>query len=105
METAAFTAVYAYVLEVFIRKDYGIKKSAEIALKSIPVARGVLVIIGAAKGLSYFLIDAGIPFMLTDIVISVVSLEIRVPAFAERTPCSSSAASWTCIRRFSSCRP
>jgi tripartite ATP-independent transporter DctM subunit len=72
IETAAFTAAYAYVLEVFIRKDYGLKKSAEIALKSIPVAGGVLVIIGAAKGLAYFLIDAGIPFMLTDIVMSVV---------------------------------
>lgn len=72
IETAAFTAAYAYVLEVFVRKDYGLKKSAEIALKSIPVAGGVLVIVGAAKGLAYFLIDAGIPFMLTDFVISVV---------------------------------
>ena len=49
IETAAFTAAYAYVLEVFVRKDYGLKKSAEIALKSIPVAGGVLVIVGAAK--------------------------------------------------------
>lgn len=72
IETAAFTAVYAYVLEVFIRRDYDMKKSADIVLKSIPVAGGVLVIIGAAKGLAYFLIDAGIPFMLTDIVVSFV---------------------------------
>ncbi len=72
IETAAFTAVYAFVLEVFIRKDYTLPSAARVVLKSIPVAGGILVIIGAAKGLAYFMIDAGIPFLLTDLVVNFV---------------------------------
>ena len=72
METAALAAVYAFVLEVFIRRDYSVKAAAKIILKSIPVAGGVLIIIASAKGLAFFLIDAGIPFMLTDLVVTFV---------------------------------
>lgn len=72
IETACFAAAYSFVLEVFIRKDYSVKSAAGTALKSVPVAGGVLMIIGAAKGLAYFLIDAGIPATLTDLVISFV---------------------------------
>lgn len=72
IETASFTAAYAFVLEVFVRRDFDARTAARIALKSIPVAGGVLVIIGAAKGLAYFMIDAGIPFVLTDFVMTFV---------------------------------
>jgi len=72
IETAAFTAVYTLVLETAVRRDYSLKKAARIALKSIPVTGGVLVIIGAAKGLAYFMVDAGVPMMLAGIVASFV---------------------------------
>ncbi|WP_439647491.1 TRAP transporter large permease subunit [Brucepastera parasyntrophica] len=72
IETAAFAALYAFILEVVIRKDLTLKASLQVILKSIPVAGGVLIIIGAAKGLAYFMIDAGIPYMLTEFVISFV---------------------------------
>lgn len=72
IETAAFAAVYAFVLEVFVRRDYTLAQASGILVKSVPVAGGVLVIIGAAKGLAFFLIDAGIPFMLTDFVLAFV---------------------------------
>ncbi|HOT62285.1 MAG TPA: TRAP transporter large permease subunit [Treponemataceae bacterium] len=72
IETASFTACYAFVLEAFVRRDFSLKDAGKIALKSVPVAGGVLVIIGAAKGLAYFMIDAGIPNMLTDFVMSFV---------------------------------
>lgn len=72
IETAAFAAVYSFVLEVFIRRDYTVKSAAKVILKSIPVAGGILVIIGAAKGLAFFMIDAGVPFMLTDFVMTFV---------------------------------
>ncbi len=68
IETAAFTAIYAFILEVFVRRDFSIKEGFRISLKSIPIAGGILVIIGAAKGLSSFLIDAGIPMQLTALV-------------------------------------
>ena len=44
------------------------KTAALFVLKSIPVAGGVLIIISAAKGLAYYLIDANVPAVLTDIV-------------------------------------
>ncbi len=72
IETAAFAACYAFILEVFVRKDFAIRASARVVAKAIPIAGGVLVIIGAAKGLAYFLVDAGVPMALTDLVASVV---------------------------------
>ena len=72
IETACFAAVYSFILEVFIRKDYTLKMSAMTALKGVPVAGGVLMIVGAAKGLAFFLIDAGIPAVLTDFAVSFV---------------------------------
>ena len=68
LQTAAFTVLYTCVLEVMIRRDFSWKTAAAFILKSIPVAGGVLIIIGAAKGLAYYLIDANIPAILTDIV-------------------------------------
>ena len=75
-ETAAFTVLYSFVLEVFIRKDFNVKKSFNIILQSIPVAGGVLVIIGAAKGLALFLVYAGIPEMLSDFAITFVGSKV-----------------------------
>ncbi len=75
-ETAAFTVLYSFVLEVFIRKDLSIKKSIDVVLQSIPVAGGVLVIIGAAKGLALFLVYAGIPEMLSDFAITFVGSKV-----------------------------
>ncbi|UTC63260.1 TRAP transporter large permease subunit [Treponema sp. OMZ 787] len=75
-ETAAFTVAYAFVLEVFIRKDFNIKKAFDVILQSIPVAGGVLVIIGAAKGLALFLVYAGIPEILSELAITFVGSKI-----------------------------
>ncbi len=68
LQTAAFTVLYTCVLEIFIRRDFTVKTAALFVLKSIPVAGGVLIIISAAKGLAYYLIDANVPAVLTDIV-------------------------------------
>ena len=68
LQTAAFTVLYTCVLEIIIRRDFSWKGAAGLILKSIPIAGGVLIIIGAAKGLAYYLIDANVPALLTDIV-------------------------------------
>lgn len=68
LQTASFTVLYTCVLEVIIRRDFSWKTAGTFILKSIPVAGGVLIIIGAAKGLAYYLIDANVPAILTDIV-------------------------------------
>jgi len=76
METAAFTALYAFSLEVFFRRDFSWRKAMAVAYKSVPIAGGVLIIVGAAKALAYFLIDAGIPFTLADLVSTYVHSKI-----------------------------
>lgn len=72
-ETAAFVAVYALILEIVVRKDFSAKQAITIVLDSIPVAGGVLIIIGAAKALAYFLVYAGIPDMLSELALTYVS--------------------------------
>lgn len=72
-ETAAFSVLYAFCLEVFIRKDFTLKHCASVIAESIPIAGGVLVIIGAAKALALFLVYAGIPDLLTQFVLNYVS--------------------------------
>ncbi|QEJ96489.1 TRAP transporter permease DctM/Q [Treponema phagedenis] len=68
LQVAAFTVLFSFVMEVWIRKDFDVKKAASIILESVPIAGGVLVIVAAAKGLSFYLIDANVPDMLTGLV-------------------------------------
>ncbi len=72
-ETAAFAVIFAFALQVFIRKDCTLKESVRTIKESIPVAGGVLVIIGSAKALALFLVYAGIPDMLSEFVLAHVS--------------------------------
>ncbi len=72
-ETAAFAVIYAFILEVFIRKDFTIKQASHVILESIPTAGGVLVIIGTAKALALFLVYAGVPDMLSEFALQYVS--------------------------------
>lgn len=68
LQTASFTVLYTCILEIVIRRDFSWKDAGRLIVKNIPIAGGVLIIIGAAKGLAYYLIDANVPAMLTDIV-------------------------------------
>ena len=75
LETAAFTAFYAFCLETFIRRDFSLKEAIKIIVESVPIAGGVLVIIAASKGLAYFLVDANVPDVLTQLVTSILPSE------------------------------
>ena len=78
MQTAAFSLIYTYILETFIRRDFkddedgkkpalsSFLHSFRVVADSIPITGGVLMILGAARGLSYFLIDASVPTILSD---------------------------------------
>ena len=68
LQTASFTVLYSCVLEIIIRRDFSWKDAGQFILKNIPVAGGVLMIIAASKGLAYFLIDANVPDILTELV-------------------------------------
>lgn len=72
MEAAAFTLVYAFVLETFIRKDFNLKDGLKTIGEGIPITGGILLILASARGLSYFMIDANIPGILTDFITTFV---------------------------------
>ena len=65
VETGSIAVVYALVVEVFIHRDIKPKDIPLVFLKSIPIIGGVLIILAAARGLSFFIVDARVPMMLT----------------------------------------
>ncbi len=65
-EAAAITAVYVLLVEVVIYRDVQIKFLPELMTKSMVLVGGVLIILGAAMGLTNYLIDAEIPMQLLD---------------------------------------
>jgi tripartite ATP-independent transporter DctM subunit len=65
VESAALAVVYAFVLEVIIRKDIPLRSVPAVMLKAIPLIGGVLIILSVANGLSYFIVDAQIPNLFT----------------------------------------
>ncbi|WP_428768602.1 TRAP transporter large permease subunit [Treponema sp. HNW] len=72
-QAAAFAVLYSFCIGVWVRKDYSFKGALNIIVESLPVTGGVLAIFGAARGLSYYLLDANVPAVLSDFVLSFVS--------------------------------
>jgi len=66
VETGAIAVVYAFIVEVLIKRDLRLKDIPVLLKKCVPIIGGVLIILAASKALSYFLIDAQIPVRLTD---------------------------------------
>jgi tripartite ATP-independent transporter DctM subunit len=65
-EAAAITAVYVLLVEVVIYRDIRLKAIPEIMKKSMVLVGGVLIILGAAMGLTNYLIDAEIPMRMLE---------------------------------------
>ena len=65
-EAAAITAVYVLLTEVVIYRDIRLGQLPEIMKKSMVLVGGILIILGAAMGLTNYLIDAEIPMQLLD---------------------------------------
>lgn len=60
-EAAAITAVYVLLVEVLIYRDISWRALPQIMRKSMVLVGGILIILGAALGLTNYLIDAEIP--------------------------------------------
>ena len=60
-QTASFAVLYTFCLSTFVRRDFTPAGTYKVITESIPVSGGVLFILGAASGLSYFMLDADIP--------------------------------------------
>lgn len=62
VETAAITAVYAFVVQVFVYRDLKLTRDVvPTIVKCATLIGGVLIILGVAMGLTSYLVDAQIP--------------------------------------------
>jgi tripartite ATP-independent transporter DctM subunit len=65
-EAAAITAVYVLIAEMLIYRDIRLGELPGIMKKSMVLVGGVLIILGAAMGLTNYLIDEEIPMRLLE---------------------------------------
>ena len=66
VETGAFAVVYVVVVEVLVHKELKWNDFFRATLKSATIMGGVLVILGAARGISFFIVDSRAPFILAE---------------------------------------
>jgi tripartite ATP-independent transporter DctM subunit len=67
-EAAAITATYVLAVEVFIHRDIKWRALPQIMKKSMVLVGGILIILGAALGLTNYLIDAELPMKTLDLL-------------------------------------
>ena len=73
VEAAALTAVYAFVVEVFIHRDLDLRRDVpRVMVQAGLLVGGILLILGVALGLSNYLVDAQIPERAVDWVTGTV---------------------------------
>ena len=65
-EAAAITAAYVLLIEVVIYRDIKWRQLPQIMRKSMVLVGGILIILGAALGLTNYLIDEEIPMKILD---------------------------------------
>jgi tripartite ATP-independent transporter DctM subunit len=67
VEAGAITVVYSFIVECFIKRGFSLYRDfPRIAIECVTVMGGVLMIIGVAKGLTYYLAIKDVPGMLTN---------------------------------------
>ncbi|MBI4820386.1 MAG: TRAP transporter large permease subunit [Deltaproteobacteria bacterium] len=66
VEAAAITAAYALFIEVVVYRDLKLGDLPSVAMESATLVGGVLIILGAAMGLTSYLIDADVPTIALD---------------------------------------
>ena len=65
-EAAAFTAFYAFLVEVVVHRDMSLREDIpRVLTETATLMGGVLIILGVALGLTNFLIDAEVPMRIT----------------------------------------
>jgi len=67
-EAAAVTTVYVLLVEMAIHKDIGWRDLPGIIRKSMVLVGGILIILGAALGLTNYLIDEQIPMKMLELM-------------------------------------
>ena len=63
-EAAAVTALYVIIAEIFCYREVKLKQLASVAIESMVMVGGILLILGIALGFTNFLVDAQVPQQL-----------------------------------------
>jgi tripartite ATP-independent transporter DctM subunit len=67
VETAAFTALYAAIIQGVIHRDFTLGRGLHRAFSEcVVLVGGVLIILGVAVGFTAYLVDAEVPFLILD---------------------------------------
>lgn len=75
-EAASVSAVYALISECLIYREISLKQLFEVSLKSMSMVGAVLIILGAALGLTNFLVDQQIPQLILSMMTEHISSKI-----------------------------
>ncbi|HUX37840.1 MAG TPA: TRAP transporter large permease [Rectinemataceae bacterium] len=59
-EIAAFSVLYIVIVEALVKREFDLKTLIGVLRKAMPVIGGTLIVIAAARGLSYYVIDSDI---------------------------------------------
>ena len=85
-EAAAITAIYVLLVEVVIYRDIKWRDLPRIMRKSMVLVGGILIILGAALGLTNYLIDEEIPMKILGFFKTYISSPFRIFVGAEPLP-------------------
>lgn len=72
-EIGAVTVAYLLVVEGLLKREVGFSSFKATMTKALPVAGGALIIIAAARGLSFYIMSAGIPELFAAWLSSAIS--------------------------------
>jgi C4-dicarboxylate transporter, DctM subunit len=72
-EVGALSVLYIAIVESLVKRELGPRKLVAALGKAFPIVGGTLIIIAAARGLSFYLIDANVPAAFTSWIQAMVS--------------------------------
>ncbi len=72
-EAATVTAIYAFIVEVFIYRDIPLRRLPAIAAEAMTLVGAILLILEAALGFMNYLVDAQIPMLILDWVKGIIT--------------------------------
>ena len=75
-EIGAFCVLYIAVVESLVKRELDLRGLFGVLRRSLPVIGGTLIVIAAARGLSYYIIDANVPAAFTSWIQARVSSPI-----------------------------
>ena len=75
-EIGAFCVLYIAVVETLVKRELSLRGLFDVLRRALPIIGGTLIVIAAARGLSFYIIDANVPAAFTSWIQARVSSPI-----------------------------